>query len=46
MDVPIGEVAEKCGFLDTKYFNRVFKKHTNMTPSEYRKFKLQTELGK
>lgn len=31
------EIAYKVGFLDEKYFTRVFKKVTGMTPSEYKK---------
>ena len=38
-NMPVSEIAEKCGFLDVKYFSRVFKKYTDMTPSEYRKTK-------
>lgn len=37
VDMPVSEVAEKCGFSDVKYFNRVFKKYTGVTPSEYKK---------
>lgn len=37
VDIPVSEVAEKCGFSDVKYFNRVFKKYTGVTPSEYKK---------
>lgn len=32
------EIASSCGFRNVKYFNRIFKKHVNMTPEEYRKF--------
>lgn len=32
----IYEVAEKSGFNDVKYFSRLFKKMTQMTPVEYR----------
>ncbi len=32
----ISEIAEKCGFTDTSYFIRFFKKHTGFTPTEYR----------
>ncbi|WP_339324018.1 response regulator [Paenibacillus sp. FSL W8-0194] len=32
----IYEVAEKSGFNDVKYFSRLFKKITQMTPVEYR----------
>lgn len=31
------EIAYKVGFMDEKYFTRVFKKVTGMTPSEYKK---------
>lgn len=31
------EVAYKVGFKDEKYFSKVFKKITGMSPSEYRK---------
>ena len=33
-----GEIAEACGWLDTHYFNRVFKKQTGMSPSQYYDF--------
>lgn len=33
----IGEVAEGCGFSDTRYFARIFKRTVGITPSEYRK---------
>lgn len=33
----IGDIAMKCGFDDVAYFSRIFKKMTNMTPSQYRK---------
>jgi two-component system response regulator YesN len=32
----IYEVAEKSGFNDVKYFSKLFKKMTQMTPVEYR----------
>ncbi len=32
----IKTVAEKSGYTDSSYFTRIFKKHTGMTPSEYR----------
>ena len=33
----MGEISEKCGFSDERYFTRVFKQYTNMTPGEYYK---------
>ncbi len=30
-------IAEKCGFSSQSYFNYVFKKETNLTPSAYRR---------
>lgn len=32
----IKEIASDVGFSDAMYFSRLFKKHTGMTPSEYR----------
>ena len=36
----ISDVAAQCGICDSFYFSRIFKKHTGMTPSEYRKASL------
>jgi AraC-like DNA-binding protein len=36
VDLTLDEVARSCGFGDTGYFCRVFKKRTKMTPSAYR----------
>ena len=32
----IKTVSEKCGYTDSSYFTRAFKKYTGQTPSEYR----------
>lgn len=36
-DDSIKDIAKYLAFNDEKYFSRCFKKHTNCTPSEYRK---------
>ena len=36
-DHPIGQVAGLCGMEDPFYFSRVFKKHTGLSPSAYRR---------
>lgn len=33
----IGEIAEQCGFSDTRYFAKIFKRSVVITPSDYRK---------
>jgi AraC-like DNA-binding protein len=35
-EIPIGEVASRCGFPDAGYFHRVFKRAVGVTPSAYR----------
>jgi AraC-like DNA-binding protein len=32
----MGEIASRCGFSDQSYFTKVFKKHVNMTPRQFR----------
>lgn len=34
--MPIKNIAAQLGYDDTSYFIRVFRKHSNMTPQEYR----------
>ncbi|MBB6054438.1 AraC family transcriptional regulator [Tolumonas osonensis] len=36
-DITIHEIAQQCGFNDSNYFCRIFKKKTALAPSEYRK---------
>ena len=35
-DLTLSQVAETCGYTDRLYFQRVFKRHINMTPGEYK----------
>lgn len=35
-DLSVTEIALSCGFNDLSYFNRMFKRRKNMTPTEYR----------
>ena len=39
----IGEIARSCGFEDPLHFTQAFKKHTGMTPSDYRRIKGASE---
>ena len=36
-DLSVSEVSLMCGYSDTNYFSKLFKKHTGMTPSEFQK---------
>jgi AraC-like DNA-binding protein len=36
-NLPISSIALRCGFNDSNYFCRVFKKHMNITPTQYRR---------
>ncbi|WP_261816779.1 helix-turn-helix transcriptional regulator [Vibrio gallicus] len=35
-DEKVASIAFRVGYSDVSYFNRVFKKHTNLTPTQYR----------
>ena len=35
-DKPINSIAFECGIQDTNYFIKLFKKHTGLTPTQYR----------
>ncbi|KAA8997284.1 helix-turn-helix transcriptional regulator [Affinibrenneria salicis] len=36
-DMKVKEVAHACGFVDSNYFCRIFRKNTDRSPSEYRR---------
>ena len=38
-DLKIYQIAEVAGFQNTDHFNRIFKKRTGVTPSDYKKIK-------
>lgn len=35
-ELPLAEIAERCGYLDYIYFSKQFKKATGLSPSQYR----------
>ena len=35
--MPVGEIAEACGYDDAFYFSRVFSREEGMSPRSYRK---------
>ncbi len=34
---PVGDIGYNCGFESSSYFSKIFRQHTGITPSEYRK---------
>lgn len=36
-NIPIGRVAEQCGFENMSYFSKIYKRHMNVLPSEAKK---------
>lgn len=43
-DLPIGKIANLCGYTDTNYFSTFFKKRYGKSPKIYRKHKANTKL--
>ncbi len=41
-ELPIADVALKCGFNDISYFSRIFRKTFGMTPTQYRRMPADT----
>lgn len=37
LDIPLTDIAFACGFGSGSHFTTAFKKHTNLTPTDYRK---------
>lgn len=35
-DASVAEIADRCGYPDSSYFARIFKKHHHVTPTAYR----------
>ena len=35
-DLSVSEIAGMCGYPDSSYFSRIFKKHHRLTPTQYR----------
>ena len=35
-DMRLSEISDLCGYEDSRYFSRVFKAETGMSPSEYK----------
>ena len=44
-DMKIKDVAHACGFVDSNYFCRVFKRYTERSPSEYRRHCRSAQQG-
>lgn len=44
-DMPIKDIAAKCGFASVYYFDRVFKRCLGFTPSEYRRWAVMRPEG-
>lgn len=40
----ISDIAWRCGFCSAAYFVKLFREHTGITPGEYRKLQVHTEL--
>lgn len=45
-DLKVKEVAHACGFVDSNYFCRLFRKNTERSPSEYRRQYHSQLIGK
>jgi len=44
-DLSIGQISEAIGLHDQNYFSRIFKRFTNISPTEYRKRFLKSQVS-
>lgn len=44
-ELPISEIAARCGFQELSYFSKAFRERNGLTPSEYRRGEAQPPLG-
>jgi AraC-like DNA-binding protein len=44
-DARLDQIAQQVGFRDVYYFSKMFKRHTGMPPSEYRRQSLERPVG-
>ncbi len=44
-DLPVGAVADACGFTDPFYFSRLFKRVTGFSPTDFRSLRLEHAPG-
>lgn len=42
-DLPVHEIGQRVGFLNDNYFIKIFKRHTQQTPSKYRQWNKTAE---
>lgn len=35
-DLSLADIGNQVGFTDQSYFNKIFRKHENLTPGQYR----------
>lgn len=44
--IPVNEVSKSLGYSDPNYFAKVFKRHTGVTPTEYKNLSINSETPK
>jgi len=43
-DMSLETISERCGFSSVSYFLKVFKKHNDITPMQYRQLMMDEKL--